>query len=45
MGVSPDETINVFDNETMVKLIAAMTISENGKAGDIEIIRRGVEMS
>lgn len=45
MGVSPDETINVFDNETMVKLIAAMTISENGKEGDIEIIRRGVAMS
>lgn len=45
MGVSPDETINVFDNETMVKLIAAMTISENGKEGDIEIIRRGVSMS
>lgn len=45
MGVSPDETINVFDNETMIKLIAAMTISENGKEGDTEIIRRGVAMS
>ena len=45
MGVDPNQTLDLNDTDTMVKLISAMTISENGRAGDESIIRRGVEMA
>lgn len=45
MGVDPNQTLDLNDTDTMVKLISAMTISENGKAGDESVIRRGVEMA
>ena len=45
MGVDPNQTLDLNDTDTMVKLISAMTISENGKTGDESIIRRGVEMA
>lgn len=45
MGVNPNQTLDLNDTDTMVKLISAMTISENGRAGDESIIRRGVEMA
>ena len=45
MGVDPNQALDLNDTDTMVKLISAMTISENGRAGDESIIRRGVEMA
>lgn len=45
MGVDPNQTLDLNDTDTMVKLISAMTISENGRAGDESVIRRGVEMA
>lgn len=45
MGVDSNQTLDLNDTDTMVKLISAMTISENGRAGDESIIRRGVEMA
>jgi hypothetical protein len=45
MGVDPNQTLDLNDTDTMVKLISAMTISENGRAGDESIIRRGVGMA
>lgn len=45
MGVNPDQIIDVNDQNTMVKLLSAMTISENGREGDIDVIRRGVAMA
>ena len=45
MGVNPDQKIDVNDQNTMIKLLAAMTISENGREGDISVIQRGVAMA
>lgn len=45
MDVDPNQILDLNDTDTMVKLISAMTISENGRAGDESIIRRGVEMA
>ena len=45
MGVDPNQALDLNDTDTMVKLISAMTISENGRAGDESIIKRGVEMA
>ena len=45
MGVDPNKVLDLNDTDTMVKLISAMTISENGRAGDESVIRRGVEMA
>jgi hypothetical protein len=45
MGVNPNQKIDVNDQNTMVKLLAAMTISENGREGDISVIRKGVAMA
>ena len=45
MGVNPDQVIDVNDQNTMVKLLSAMTISENGREGDIGVIQRGVAMA
>ncbi len=45
MGVNPDQIIDVNDQNTMVKLLSAMTISENGREGDIGVIQRGVAMA
>ena len=45
MGVSPNATIDVNNPEVMTKLLAAMTVSENGREGDIEVIKRGVAMA
>jgi hypothetical protein len=45
MGVDPNATIDINNPETMTRLLAAMTISENGREGDIEVIRRGVAMA
>lgn len=45
MGVNPNATIDVNNPEVMTKLIAAMTVSENGREGDIEVIKRGVAMA
>lgn len=45
MGVNPNATIDVNNPEVMTKLLAAMTVSENGREGDIEVIKRGVAMA
>lgn len=45
MGVDPNAQIDVNNPDVMTNLLAAMTVSENGREGDIEVIKRGVAMA
>lgn len=45
MGVDPNAQIDVNNPDVMANLLAAMTVSENGREGDIEVIKRGVAMA
>ena len=45
MGIDPNAQLDVNNPDVMTNLLAAMTVSENGREGDIEVIKRGVAMA
>jgi hypothetical protein len=45
MGISPDAEVNVKDDTTVERLIAAMAKSEIGRDVDLSVIRNGVAMA
>lgn len=45
VGIAPDDIIDYADEETMIKLAAAMTIEECGQPVDEAIIRKGYRMA